>query len=71
LSYTKSTKGKWFLKSIKLYAADTTKYMVISRDQNVGRSHRIKIDSFEWVEEFKYLGTPFTTQNSIQAEIKS
>ena len=65
--------GKLFLKSIKLYAADTTKYMVISRDQNAGRSHRIKIDngSFERVEEFIYLETLLTTQNSIQAEIKS
>jgi len=59
-------------KSIKLYAADTTKNMVISRDQNAGRSHRIKNDnsSFERVEEFKYLGKSLTTQNSIQAEIK-
>ena len=38
---------------------DKTKYMVVSRDQNAGRSHNIKIDnnSFERVEEFKYLGT--------------
>ena len=53
--------------------ADKTKYMVISRDQNAGRSHNIKIDnsSFEMVEEFKYLGTTLTDQNSIQEEIKS
>ena len=53
--------------------ADKTKYMVISRDQNSGRSHNIKIDnsSFERVEEFKYLGTTLTNQISIQAEIKS
>jgi len=39
--------------------ADKTKYVVMSRDQNAGRSHNIKTDntSFEWVEEFKYLGT--------------
>jgi hypothetical protein len=38
--------------------ADTTKYMVMSRDQNAGRNHSIKTDnsSFERVEEFKYLG---------------
>ena len=49
-----------------------TKYMVMSRDQNVGRSHNMRIDnrSFERVEEFKYLGTPLTNQNSIQEEIK-
>jgi hypothetical protein len=36
-----------------------TKYMVMSGDQNAGRSHSIKIDnsSFEMVEEFKFLGT--------------
>jgi len=38
--------------------SDTTKYMVMSRDQNAERSHSIKTDksSFERVEEFKYLG---------------
>jgi UDP-galactopyranose mutase len=57
---------------VYLYA-DKTKYMVMSRDQNEGRSHNIKIDnsSFERVEEFKYLGTNLTNQNSIQEEIKS
>jgi len=53
--------------------ADKTKYMVMSRDQNVRRSHRIKMDnnSFVRVEEFKYeyLGTSLTDQNSIQEEI--
>ena len=53
--------------------ADKTKYMVMYRDQNAGRIHNIKIDnsSFERVEEFKYLGTTLTNQNSIQEEIKS
>ena len=43
------------------------------RDQNAGRSHNIKIDnnSFERVEEFKYLGTTLTNQNSIPEETKS
>ena len=42
--------------------------MVMSRDQNAGRSHNIKIDnsSFERVEHFRYLGTNLTNQNSIQ-----
>ena len=40
-------------------SADKTKYMVISGDQDAGRSHIMKINNsyFEWVEEFKYLGT--------------
>jgi hypothetical protein len=38
--------------------AEKTKYMVMYRDQNAGRSHNIKIgnSTFERVEEFKYLG---------------
>ena len=53
--------------------ADKTKYMVMSRDWNGGRGHGVKIDnsSIERVEEFKYLGTTLTDQNSIQEEIKS
>ena len=52
--------------------ADKTKYMVMSRDQNAGRSHSIKTDniSFERVEDFKYLGTILTNKNDIQVEIK-
>ena len=39
---------------------------------NAGRSHSTKIDdsSFDRVEDFKYLGTTLTDQNSIQEEIK-
>jgi hypothetical protein len=49
--------------------ADKTKYMVVARDQNAGRNHNMNIDnrSIERVEEFKYLGTTLTNQNSIQA----
>ena len=45
----------------------------MSRDQNAERSHNIKIDnnSFERVDEFRYLGTNLTDQNSVQEEIKS
>jgi hypothetical protein len=45
----------------------------MSRDQNAGRTHRMKIvnSSFERMEELKYLGTTLTNQNSIQEEIKS
>jgi hypothetical protein len=53
--------------------ADKTKYMVMSQDQNAGRSHSIDKDSisFQMVEEFKCSGTTLTNQNSIQEEIKS
>jgi len=47
--------------------------MVMSRVRNAGRSHNMKINnrSFEMVEEFKYLGTNLTNQNTMQEEIKS
>ena len=53
--------------------AHKTKYMTVSRDQNAGRIHNMKVDnsSIERVEEFKYLETTLTNQNSIQEEIKS
>ena len=38
--------------------------MTVSRDQNAGRIHSMKMDnsSIERVEEFKYLGTTLTNQ---------
>ena len=47
--------------------------MAVSRYQNAGQIHSMKIDnsSIERVEELKYLGTTLTNQNSIQEEIKS
>ena len=47
--------------------ANTTKYIVMVRDQNAGRSHITKKDniSFERVEYLKYLRTTLTNQNSI------
>ena len=50
-----------------------TKYIVMSRDQNAGRIHSARTvnSNFERVEEFKYLGTTLTNQNSIEEEIKS
>jgi hypothetical protein len=46
--------------------------MVMSRDQNAGRSHSIKTDnsSFERVEKFKNMGITLTNHSSIQEEIK-
>jgi hypothetical protein len=53
--------------------ADRTKYMGMSGGQNAGRSYSTKSDNsaFERVEEFKYLGTKLTNQNSVHEEIKS
>jgi hypothetical protein len=53
--------------------AEETKYMVMSRDQNAGQNHNIKIGnkSFERVEEFKYLGRTRTFRNSIREQINS
>jgi UDP-galactopyranose mutase len=46
--------------------------MFMSRDQNAGQSHNIKIDnsSFERVENFKYMGNTMTNHSSMQEEIK-
>jgi len=53
--------------------ANKTNYMIMSRDQNAGRSHNIKIhnSSFESVEELKYLGITLTQKNSSREEIQS
>jgi hypothetical protein len=42
----------------------TTKYMLVSRDQNAGQNRDIKIGnrSFENVSQFKYLGTTVTSR---------
>ena len=47
--------------------------MVMSRDQNAGRSHSIKTDnsSIERVGQLRYLETALTNQNYIQEEIKN
>jgi len=52
--------------------ADMTKYMVMSRDKNAERNHRIKIGNIavERMEQFKYLATTLKNDNSIQGEIK-
>jgi len=48
--------------------ADKTKYVVMSRGQNAGRCHDIKINniSLDRVEQFKYLRTTLMNQNSVQ-----
>ena len=53
--------------------AGKTKFIIMSRDQNAGRSYSMKTDnsSIERVEESKYLGTTLINKNSIQEEIRS
>jgi hypothetical protein len=52
--------------------AEKTKYMIMSRHQNSGQNHNIRIanESFENVTKFKYLGTTLTKQKDIHDEIK-
>jgi hypothetical protein len=51
---------------------EKTKYMLLSRHQNVGQHRDIRIVNrlFENVSQFKYLGKTVTNQNLIQEEIK-
>jgi hypothetical protein len=51
---------------------DKTKYMLLSRHQNIGQNWEMKIAnrSFENVSQLKYLGTTVTNQNMIQEEIE-
>jgi hypothetical protein len=61
-----------------LNSLDGAKYvdkllLVMSRDQNAGQSHDIKNDNsyFKRVEEFIYLVTTLTNQNSIQEKVRA
>jgi hypothetical protein len=51
---------------------EKTKYMLLSRRQNVDQNRDIKIANraFENVSQFRYLGMTVTNQNLIQEEIK-
>jgi hypothetical protein len=51
---------------------EKTKYMSLSRHQNGGQNHDMKIGNrcFENVAQFKYLGTTITNENLIQEQIK-
>jgi hypothetical protein len=52
---------------------EKTKYMLMSRSQNIGQRHSIQIGnrSFEDVAKFGYLRTTLTDQNCVHEEIKS
>ena len=56
-----------------LVNADKIKYMFMSPEQTAGLSHTMKVDnsSIERVEEFKYLGTTLTNQNTIQKKLRA
>ena len=75
------TSRKWFQLQLKKEIFQSAIYEEFRRTileklgvyTDAGRGHSVKIDnsSIERVEEFKYLGTTLTDQNSIQEEIKS
>jgi hypothetical protein len=50
---------------------EKTKYMIVSRHQNVGQNHNLLVANkpFESVEKFKYLGTTITNENYVHEEI--
>jgi hypothetical protein len=52
--------------------AEKTKYMLVSRDQNIDQNRDIQIRnrSFDNVSQFRYLGMTVRNQNLIQEEIK-
>jgi hypothetical protein len=52
---------------------EKTKYMLLSRHENAGENHDIKIAArcFENVSQFRYLGTTITNQNLIQRRMNS
>ena len=51
--------------------AEKSKCIGMSQDKHAGQNHNIKIgnNSFERVEQFKYLGTTLTNKNSIHKKI--
>jgi ribosomal protein S2 len=51
---------------------EKTEYMLLSRHQNAAQNPDIKIADrcFEYVAQFRYLGTTITNQDLIQGEIK-
>jgi hypothetical protein len=51
---------------------EKTKYMLLSRHQNAGQNHDIKIGNrwFENVPQFRYLGTTITNENLIQRKLR-
>ena len=57
--------------NVSNYKSETVK--IVNCKQTAGLSHTMKVDNsaIERVEEFEYLGTRVTNQNSIQKEIKS
>jgi hypothetical protein len=52
------------------FNADKTKYMVMSPDQNAGRSHNIMIDNrtLERVEQFRYWGIEIPLKKQLRAD---
>ena len=64
-------KAKYVYRAVAIFA--NLKRRNLKMLTNAGRIHSVRMDNktFERVEEFKYLGTNLTNQNSIPEEIKS
>jgi hypothetical protein len=54
------------------FSISTSKVVAVSRHQNAGQNHEIKVADkfFENVAQFKYLGTTIRNENLIQEEIR-
>jgi hypothetical protein len=65
--------GFFLHKGIISTAAEKTRYMVKSRQQNVRQNHSVLTanKSFDNVAKFEYLAATLTNQNWIHEEIKS
>jgi hypothetical protein len=53
--------------------AEKTNYMFMSRDQNAGQNHNIRVDnkSFERVEHFKYLEKALTIEIPFRTKLRA
>jgi len=73
INTTKKNKEALLQASVLEVNTEKTKYMLISRQQNVAQNYNLLLtnESFEKMSVFKYLGVAVTIQNFIHKEIKN